>query len=145
VARAHASRFNLRTATGELVAPSVPDPGAAGERGPGCCRLSFPNPPALLSMVAPSTASRRSSDFQAEATSSKGNTPIKKYVAAALLIAAFATPALAERFYVAYDGKRCEMMSHKPPEKMNVLGVYRTSMPLSGEVRPVRQGLALQR
>jgi hypothetical protein len=49
---------------------------------------------------------------------------MKKYVAAALLIAAFATPALAEEFYVAYDGKRCERMSHKPPEKMNVLGVY---------------------
>jgi hypothetical protein len=76
-------------------------------------------------MVAPSTASRRSSDFQAEATSSKGNTPMKKYVAAALLVAAFATPALAEQFYVAYDGKRCEMMSHKPPEKMSVLGVYK--------------------
>jgi hypothetical protein len=49
---------------------------------------------------------------------------MKKFVAAALLIAAFATPALAEQFYVAYDGKRRERMSHKPPEKMNVLGVY---------------------
>jgi len=50
---------------------------------------------------------------------------MKKYVAAALLVAAFATPALAEQYYVAYDGKRCERMSHKPPEKMNVLGVYK--------------------
>ncbi len=49
---------------------------------------------------------------------------MKKYLVAAVLIAAFATPALAEQFYIAYDGKRCEMMSHKPPEKMNVLGVY---------------------
>ena len=50
-------------------------------------------------MVAPIVPPPRSSDFEAEATSSKGNTPMKKYVAAALLIAAFATPALAEEFF----------------------------------------------
>jgi hypothetical protein len=49
---------------------------------------------------------------------------MKKYAVAAILIAAFATPALAEQFYVAYDGKRCEMMSHKPPANMNVLGTF---------------------
>ena len=50
---------------------------------------------------------------------------MKKYLVAAVLVASFATPALAEQFWVAYDGKRCEMMSHKPQDKMNVLGVYK--------------------
>lgn len=34
------------------------------------------------------------------------------------------SPAFAEQFYVAYDGKRCEMFSHKPPDKMNLLGTF---------------------
>jgi hypothetical protein len=33
---------------------------------------------------------------------------MKKYLVAAILLTAFATPALAEQFYVTYDGKRCE-------------------------------------
>ena len=39
---------------------------------------------------------------------------MKKYLVAAVLIASFATPALAEQFWVGFDGKRCEMFSHKP-------------------------------
>jgi hypothetical protein len=50
---------------------------------------------------------------------------MKKYVVAMLLIAAFATPAVAEEFYVGYDGKRCEMFSHKPKDSMNILGIYK--------------------
>lgn len=49
---------------------------------------------------------------------------MKKYLFAAVMVAAFAAPALAEQFYVAYDGKRCEMFSHKPPSSMNVLGTF---------------------
>ena len=49
---------------------------------------------------------------------------MKKYLLAAVLVAAFATPALAEQFFVAYDGKRCEMFSHKPKGSMNILGTY---------------------
>ena len=45
---------------------------------------------------------------------------MRKYLLTAVLIAAFASPALAEEFYVGYDGKRCEMFSHKPGGKMNV-------------------------
>ena len=50
---------------------------------------------------------------------------MRTYFAAAILLVGFAGPAFAEEFYVAYDGKRCEMMSHKPQDKMNVLGVYK--------------------
>jgi hypothetical protein len=49
---------------------------------------------------------------------------MKKYLVAAVLIASFATPAFAEQFWVAYDGKRCEMFSHKPKESMNILGTF---------------------
>jgi hypothetical protein len=49
---------------------------------------------------------------------------MKKYLVAAVLIASFATPALAEQFWVAYDGKRCEMFSHKPKAGLNILGTY---------------------
>jgi hypothetical protein len=49
---------------------------------------------------------------------------MKKYLWAAVLVVAFAAPALAEQFYIAYDGKRCEMMSHQPPSHMNVLGTF---------------------
>ncbi len=34
---------------------------------------------------------------------------MKKYLVAAVLVVSFATPALAEQFWVGYDGKRCEM------------------------------------
>ena len=37
-----------------------------------------------------------------------------KYVVAAVLVVAFASPAFAEQFWVAYDGKRCEMFSQSP-------------------------------
>ena len=47
---------------------------------------------------------------------------MKQYLVAAVLIASFATPALAEQFWVAYDGKRC--FSHKPKGSMNILGTY---------------------
>ena len=49
---------------------------------------------------------------------------MKKYLVAAVLITSFATPALAEQFWVAYDGKRCEMFSHKPKDSMNILGTF---------------------
>jgi hypothetical protein len=58
-----------------------------------------------------------------ESNLAKGSN-MKKYLFAALIVAAFATPALAEQFYVAYDGKRCEMFSHKPAADMNVLGTF---------------------
>ena len=64
---------------------------------------------------------------------------MKKYLVAAVLIAAFATPALAEQFYIAYDGKRCEMMSHKPPDKMNVLGVYNSKHDAKKAMDKMRQ------
>lgn len=49
---------------------------------------------------------------------------MKKVLVAAVLVASFATPALAEQFWVAYDGKRCEMFSHKPKDSMNILGTF---------------------
>ena len=49
---------------------------------------------------------------------------MRKYLVAAVLIASFATPALAEQFWVGYDGKRCEMFSHKPKDSMNILGTF---------------------
>jgi hypothetical protein len=42
---------------------------------------------------------------------------MNKYVLAGVLVAAFTTPALAEQFHVAFDGKRCEMFSHKPKDE----------------------------
>ena len=61
--------------------------------------------------------------FQRPTQGSRGN-DMKKYLVAAVLVASFATPALAEQFWVAYDGKRCEMFSHKPKDSMNILGTY---------------------
>ena len=50
---------------------------------------------------------------------------MRKYLIAAVLVTVFAAPAFAvERFYLAYDGKRCEVFSHKPPAGMKVLGTY---------------------
>ena len=49
---------------------------------------------------------------------------MRKYVVAAVLVAAFASPAFAEQFWVAYDGKRCEMFSHKPKDSLNILGTF---------------------
>ena len=45
--------------------------------------------------------------------------------ALSVLVTVFAAPAFAvEQFYLAYDGKRCEVFSHKPPAGMKVLGTY---------------------
>ena len=49
---------------------------------------------------------------------------MQKYLVAAILLAGFATPALAGQVYVAYDGKRCERFGHKPKDSMNILGVF---------------------
>ena len=50
---------------------------------------------------------------------------MRRYLIAAVLVTVFAAPAFAvERFYLAYDGKRCEVFSHKPPAGMKVLGTY---------------------
>ena len=80
---------------------------------------------------------------------------MKKYLVAAVLIASFATPALAEQFWVAYDGKRCEMFSHKPKDSMNILGTYRFEEPgregheedgsVQQELRPFRFSPAARR
>ena len=43
---------------------------------------------------------------------------MRKYLVAAVLVTVFTAPAFAvERFYLAYDGKRCEVFSHKPPAR----------------------------
>ena len=50
---------------------------------------------------------------------------MRKYLLAAILVTVFTAPTFAaEQFYLAYDGKRCEVFSHKPPAGMNVLGTY---------------------
>ena len=49
---------------------------------------------------------------------------MRKYLLTAVLIAAFASPALAGQVYVAYDGKWCERFSEKPAGSMNILGVF---------------------
>jgi hypothetical protein len=49
---------------------------------------------------------------------------MRKYLLTAVLVAAFASPALAGQVYVAYDGKRCERFSEKPKGSMNILGVF---------------------
>jgi len=55
---------------------------------------------------------------------------MRKYLVAAVLIVAFASPALAEQFYIGYDGNRCEMFSHKPGDKMNLHDTFnRSTMP----------------
>jgi hypothetical protein len=51
---------------------------------------------------------------------------MRKYLVAAILIAAFATPALVAEFYVGYDGKRCEMFSHTPGDMMNLIGTFKS-------------------
>ena len=49
---------------------------------------------------------------------------MRKYLLTAVLVAAFASPALAGQVYVADDGKRCERFSEKPKGSMNILGVF---------------------
>ena len=50
---------------------------------------------------------------------------MRKYLIAAVLVTAFTAPAFAvERFYLTYDGKRCEVFSHRPRDGKKVLGTY---------------------
>ena len=50
---------------------------------------------------------------------------MRTYLIAAALITVLTAPAFAvERFYLAYDGKRCEVFSRKPPGGMKVVGTY---------------------
>ena len=50
---------------------------------------------------------------------------LRKYLVAAVLVRALTAPAFAvERFYLADDGRRCEVLSHKPPAGMKVLGTF---------------------
>ncbi len=53
---------------------------------------------------------------------------MKKYLVAAVLIAGFVTPALAEQFYVAFDpaSKKCSMMHTQPGAGMKVMGTFKT-------------------
>jgi hypothetical protein len=50
---------------------------------------------------------------------------MKKYLVAAVLVASFAAPALAEQFYVVFDpaSHKCEAM-HNIPEGMKSMGTY---------------------
>ena len=60
---------------------------------------------------------------------------MKKYLVAAVLVAAFAGPALAEQFYVAFDpaSHKCTMMHSQPAAPMKSMGgpfnVARQSIP----------------
>jgi hypothetical protein len=53
---------------------------------------------------------------------------MKKYLVAAVLIVAFAAPALAETFYVAFDpaSHKCSLMHSQPAAGMKVMGTYTT-------------------
>jgi hypothetical protein len=61
-----------------------------------------------------------------------GNQPkadiMKKYLVAAFLVAAFAGPALAEQFYVAFDptSHKCTMMHSEPAAPMKSMGAFKT-------------------
>ena len=52
---------------------------------------------------------------------------MKKYLVAAVLVAAFAGPALAEQFYVAFDpaSHKCTMMHSQPAAPMKSMGAFR--------------------
>ena len=51
---------------------------------------------------------------------------MKKFLLVAFLAATFATPALpAETWYLAYNGKRCEIFANTRPN-WNMLAVYRS-------------------
>lgn len=64
---------------------------------------------------------------------------MQKYLVAAILVAAFATPALAGKVYVAYDGKRCERFSQKPKDSMNILGVFDNKHQADKAMKKMRQ------
>ena len=55
------------------------------------------------------------------------------------LIAAFASPAFAEEFYIGYDGKRCEMFSHKPGDKMNLIGTFNSKHDAEKAMKEMKQ------
>jgi hypothetical protein len=43
------------------------------------------------------------------------------------ILVVFATPGFsAEKFYVGYNGKRCEVFNNKTPANWNMLGTYRS-------------------
>ena len=53
---------------------------------------------------------------------------MQKYLVAATLIVAFATPAFAEQIYVAFDpaSHKCEMMHTQPASPMKTMGTYKS-------------------
>jgi len=62
--------------------------------------------------------------FKATMSASTQETIMRKYLVAAVLVAAFATPALAEQFYVAFDpaSHKCTMMHNIPGDNMKNMG-----------------------
>ena len=64
---------------------------------------------------------------------------MRKYLVTAVLIAAFASPAFAEEFYVGYDGKRCEMFSYKPGGKMNLIGTFNSKHDAEKAMKEMKQ------
>ena len=64
---------------------------------------------------------------------------MRKYLVAAVLIAAFASPAFAEEFYIGYDGKRCEMFSHKPGDKLNLIGTFNSKHDAEKAMKEMKQ------
>jgi hypothetical protein len=64
---------------------------------------------------------------------------MRKYLLTAVLIAAFASPALAEQFYVGYDGQRCETFSHKPGGKMNLIGTFNSKHDAEKAMKEMKQ------
>lgn len=53
---------------------------------------------------------------------------MKKYLVAAALVVAYATPAFAEEFYVAFDpaSHKCTMMHSQPAAPMKSMGAFKT-------------------
>ena len=53
---------------------------------------------------------------------------MKKYLVAAVLVAAFAGPALDEQFYVAFDPAihKCTMMHSQPAATLKSMGAFKT-------------------
>jgi hypothetical protein len=47
---------------------------------------------------------------------------------------------LAEQFYIGYDGKRCEMFSHKPGDKMNLIGTFNSKHDAEKAMKEMKQG-----
>jgi hypothetical protein len=46
---------------------------------------------------------------------------------------------LAEEFYIGYDGKRCEMFSHKPGDKMNLIGTFNSKHDAEKAMKEMKQ------